>query len=85
LQKPEDGLTLNEQRRSAMKRKIIACIYCGNMADIVKKDDLSFVSCRHCEKETELGTYQELFDQYIDDKRRGAYAEKIMGQDEKTS
>ena len=67
-----------------MKRKIIACIYCGDMADIIEKDELTFVSCSNCEKETELATYQELFDQYVDHKRRGAYAEKIMGQNANT-
>jgi hypothetical protein len=65
-----------------MARKIIACIHCGTMADIIEKGDLRFVCCSKCQKETELGTYQEIFDRYVDDKRRDVYAKKIMGRDE---
>lgn len=65
-----------------MKRKIIACIYCGNLADIIEKGELEWVSCSNCKRETELGTYQEIIDQWVDEKRRGAYAKKIMGRDE---
>ena len=63
-----------------MKRKMIACIFCGKMADIIKKGDLKFVWCSSCKSETELGTYQELFDQWVDDKRK-AFAKEIMSQD----
>ncbi len=66
-----------------MKRKIIACIYCGKMADIINKGELRFVSCGNCKKEMELGTYQEIFDQWVDDKRY-AFAKEIMSQDEDT-
>ena len=67
-----------------MKRKIIACLYCGDMADVISKGELRLVSCSNCKKETELGTYQEIFDKWVDDKRidaREVYAKKIMGQD----
>jgi transcription elongation factor Elf1 len=64
-----------------MKRKIIACIFCGKIADITKKGELRFVSCSNCNKETELGTYQELFDQWVDEKRKTVYAKKIMDRD----
>lgn len=70
-----------------MRRNIIACIYCGSMADIITKGELRLFSCSHCKRETELGTYQETFDQWADDKRRDArdaYAKKIMGQEEET-
>ena len=61
-----------------MKRKVIACIFCGKMADIVQEGELRMVSCSHCEKETELGTYQEIFDRWVDEKRKTVYAKKIM-------
>ena len=70
-----------------MERKIIACVYCWKMADIVKKGELRFVLCNNCKKETELGTYQEIFDQWVDNKRieaRDTYAKKIMGQKEES-
>lgn len=70
-----------------MKRKIIACIYCGKMADILDRGELRLVSCRNCNMETELGTYQETFDKWVDEKRIGAmdaYAKKVMGRDEET-
>ena len=70
-----------------MKGKIIACIYCGNIADIIKKGELRLVSCSNCKRETELGTYQEIIDQWVDDKRRDArdaYAKKITAQNQET-
>ena len=70
-----------------MKRKIIACIYCGKMADILDRGELRLVSCSNCNMETELGTYQETFDKWVDEKRidaMDAYAKKIMGRDEET-
>jgi hypothetical protein len=63
----------------------MACIYCGNLADIINKGELKFVSCSNCNKETELGTYQEIFDKWVHDKRmdaRETYAKKIMSQEE---
>ena len=66
-----------------MKRKMIACIFCGNMADIIEKDELRFVSCSNCKQETELGTYQETFDHWVDEKRK-AFAKEILGNKEDT-
>jgi ASC-1-like (ASCH) protein len=57
------------------------------MADIIEKGGLRLVSCSNCKMETELGTYQETFDKWVDEKRLGAmdvYAEKIMGQKQKS-
>jgi len=53
-----------------MKRKKIVCIHCGNVADIIRKGELRTVSCSNCNKETELDTYQKIFDQWIDDIRK---------------
>ena len=64
-----------------MKRKKIACIYCGNVADILKKGELRLVSCDNCKRETELDAYQRIFDQWVDDKRKDANAKKITKND----
>lgn len=61
-----------------MKRKKIVCVFCGNLADIVSQDELYWVSCSRCSKETELKAYQKMIDRAVDQKRRGAYAEKVM-------
>ena len=47
--------------------KKIVCIFCGSFASIRKQDDLKVVTCTHCHRETELDTYQEMFDKWIDD------------------
>jgi len=47
-------------------RKIV-CIFCGGKANIKKQNDLKIVSCPRCKRETELDTYQDMFDKWIDD------------------
>jgi transcription elongation factor Elf1 len=53
-----------------MNPNLIICVFCGKQADIVKYDDATLVKCGHCEKETELNTYKEMFNQWIDSKRK---------------
>jgi transcription elongation factor Elf1 len=53
-----------------MDRNLIVCIFCGKKADIVKQDESVMVACSHCDRETELDEYQELFDQWIDEIRK---------------
>ena len=48
----------------------IRCIFCGGIASVKKKDDLKVVSCLFCKRETELDTYQDMFDQWIDEIRK---------------
>jgi hypothetical protein len=52
-----------------MNRENIICIFCGSIAKIKEQDDLIIVSCSQCKRETELDTYQELFDVWMGDIR----------------
>jgi nucleoid DNA-binding protein len=52
----------------ATDRKIV-CIFCGGLADIKKQNDLMVVSCPKCKRETELDTYQDIFDNWMGDIR----------------
>ena len=53
-----------------MERNLIVCIFCGKKAEIVVQDGSKYVSCGHCDKETDLDEYQELFNQWIDEIRK---------------
>jgi len=52
-----------------MEREKIICIFCGRIAKIKKKDDLRIVVCPNCKRETELDTYQDIFDRWLGDIR----------------
>jgi len=51
------------------ERRMI-CIFCGGRANIRKQKDLKIVSCPSCNRETELDTYQQMFDQWVDEIRK---------------
>jgi ribosomal protein L37AE/L43A len=53
-----------------MDRNLIVCIFCGKKADIVNQNGSKIVSCSHCDRETVLDEYQELFNQWIDEIRK---------------
>ena len=50
--------------------KKIRCIFCGSLASIRKQSNLKVVSCPSCKRETELDTYQDMFDRWIDEIRK---------------
>ena len=50
--------------------KRIVCIFCGGRANITRVNDLKVVSCPKCKRETELDTYQEMFDRWVGDIRK---------------
>jgi hypothetical protein len=52
-----------------MEREKIVCIFCGGKANIKEKGDLKIVVCPMCKRETELDTYQNMFDQWLGDIR----------------
>lgn len=52
-----------------MDRDGIVCIFCGGRADIKEKDNLKIVSCPKCKRETDLETYQDIFDRWMGDIR----------------
>jgi len=52
-----------------MKREKIICIFCGKIAQIKEQDDLKIVVCTKYKRETELDTYQDIFDQWLGDIR----------------
>jgi hypothetical protein len=71
--KPRDSLRLSvlESRgRELMNRKKIVCIFCGNIADIVRQGKVRRVICSACNKETDLDHYQKIFDQWVDEIRK---------------
>jgi phage FluMu protein Com len=52
-----------------MERENIICIFCGRIAKIKEQDDLKIVICPKCKRETEMDTYQDIFDQWLGDVR----------------
>lgn len=52
-----------------MGHEKIICIFCGRIAKIKEQDDLKIVVCPKCKRETELDTYQDIFDQWLGDVR----------------
>jgi hypothetical protein len=53
-----------------MDRDGIVCIFCGGRADIKEHDNLKIVSCPECKRETDLETYQDMFDKWMGDIRK---------------
>lgn len=53
-----------------MTTKKIVCIFCGNFASVKVQNDLKVVVCPNCKRETELDTYQEMFDRWVDGIRK---------------
>jgi phage FluMu protein Com len=52
-----------------MERENIICIFCGRIAKIKEQGDLKIVICPKCKRETEMDTYQDIFDQWLGDIR----------------
>jgi hypothetical protein len=52
-----------------MEREKIICIFCGKIAKIKVQNGLKIVVCPKCKRETELDTYQDIFDQWLGDIR----------------
>jgi phage FluMu protein Com len=52
-----------------MERENIICIFCGRIAKIKEQGDLKIVICPKCKRETEMDTYQDIFDQWLGDVR----------------
>ena len=52
-----------------MEHETIKCFFCSGKANIKKQDDQKIVVCPKCKRETELETYQDLFDVWIGDIR----------------
>jgi hypothetical protein len=52
-----------------MDREKIICIFCGRIAKIKEQGDLKIVICPNCKRETEMDTYQDIFDQWLGDVR----------------
>ena len=50
--------------------KKVRCIFCGSLASIKSQNDLKVVVCPSCKRETELDTYQEMFDRWVDEIRK---------------
>ena len=53
-----------------MDHDTIKCLFCGGKANINEQDDLKIVVCPKCKRETELDTYQDLFDTWMGDIRK---------------
>lgn len=52
-----------------MTNKKIVCLFCGSFALIQKRNDLKVVVCSNCKRQTELDTYQDMFDRWVDEIR----------------
>ena len=52
-----------------MEHETIKCFFCSGKANIKKQDDQKIVVCPKCKRETELETYQDLFDVWMGDIR----------------
>jgi len=52
-----------------MEREKIICRFCGRIAKIKEKSGLRIVICPMCKRETEMVTYQDIFDQWLGDIR----------------
>ena len=50
--------------------KKIVCIFCGNFASVKVQNGLKLVVCSNCKRETELDTYQEMFDRWVNEIRK---------------
>ena len=48
----------------------IICIFCGGTANIKEQNNQEVVSCPTCKRDTELVTYQDLFDLWLGDIRK---------------
>ena len=48
----------------------MVCIFCGGRAKLTRVNGLKVVSCPFCNRETELDTYQDMFDRWIDEIRK---------------
>ena len=53
-----------------MKHDTIKYFFCGGKANIKKQDDQKIAVCPKCKRETELETYQDIFDQWLGDVRK---------------
>jgi len=58
------------QLKLMMTSKNIRCIFCGGLASIKVQNRQKVVVCQSCKRETELDTYQDLFDLWIDEIRK---------------
>ena len=47
----------------------IICIFCGGKATVKEKDNREIVSCSKCKRETDLDTYQVMYDKWLGDIR----------------
>ena len=52
-----------------MDHDTIKCFFCGGKANIKEQDNQKIVSCPHCKRDTELDTYQDMFDVWLGDIR----------------
>jgi hypothetical protein len=52
-----------------MEHDTIKCFFCGAKANIKDQDNQKVVSCPRCKRETEVDTYQEMFDVWLGDIR----------------
>jgi len=48
----------------------IICIFCGGRTNIRNQNDLKVVVCPFCKRETELDTYQDMFDRWVGEIRK---------------
>ena len=55
---------------STMTTKKFRCIFCGSWASVKKQNRMKVVVCPSCKRETELDTYQDMFDRWVDQIRK---------------
>jgi hypothetical protein len=53
-----------------METEKIVCIFCGGRAIFKEKNKLKVVYCPDCKRETDLDTYQNMFDKWMGDVRK---------------